>query len=221
MRVVGYIRVSTTKQADKGVSLEAQEAKLRAYCDLYEHSLIEVVVDSQSAKDLHRPSLQSALGSLQSGRADGLLVIKLDRLTRSVRDLGELLEEYFCAGKHTLMSVGESLDTASAAGRLVINILASVAQWEREVISERTSAALQHLKAQGRYTGGQVRYGFRLGDDGRLEMDDIEQEVLALVKALRGQGLSGHVTAARLNALGYRNRAGGEFHAAQVARMES
>jgi len=221
MRVVGYIRVSTTKQADKGVSLEAQEAKLRAYCDLYEHSLVAVVVDSQSAKDLHRPSLQSALGSLQSGRADGMLVIKLDRLTRSVRDLGELLEEYFCAGKHTLMSVGESLDTASAAGRLVINILASVAQWEREVISERTSAALQHLKAQGRYTGGQVRYGFRLGDNGRLEADDTEQEVLALVKALRGQELSDHVTAARLNALGYRNRAGGVFHAAQVARMES
>lgn len=96
MKVIGYVRVSTEEQATQGVSLAAQEAKLRQYRELFGHDLVEVVNDGgQSAKTLNRPGLQSALAALKNGQADGLLVLKLDRLTRSVRDLGELLESYF------------------------------------------------------------------------------------------------------------------------------
>jgi DNA invertase Pin-like site-specific DNA recombinase len=148
---LGYVRVSTDKQADRGVSLEAQESKIRAYAQLYELQLGEVIVDAgASAKSLDRPGLQRALAMLRSGAAGGLLVAKLDRLTRSVRDLGDLMETLFGrADSPALLSVGEQLDTRSAAGRMVMNILAVIAQWEREAIGERTRDALAELKSQG------------------------------------------------------------------------
>ncbi len=148
MRVIAYTRVSTEEQATQGVSLSAQEAKLRAYCDLYGHELLEVIVDAgQSAKTLKRPGLQRALEALKAGEADGLLVLKLDRLTRSVRDLGDLLETYFQTS--ALLSLQEQCDTSTAAGRLVLNLLTSVAQWERETTSERTKTSLAFKKTQG------------------------------------------------------------------------
>jgi DNA invertase Pin-like site-specific DNA recombinase len=113
-----------------------------------------MVVDAgESAKTLDRPGLQRALGTLKRGEADALLVVKLDRLTRSVVDLGSLVERYFAPGKAALLSVGEQIDTRSAAGRLVLNVLASVSQWEREAIAERTATAMQHKARQGEYAG--------------------------------------------------------------------
>src|SRR5690606_6196856 len=92
-RTVAYLRVSTDKQADKGVSLDAQGAKVAAYAELYDLDVVEVIVDAGvSAKTLDRPGLGKALAMLRSGKADALLVCKLDRLTRSVRDLGELVD---------------------------------------------------------------------------------------------------------------------------------
>ena len=95
-RCVAYLRVSTAQQAEHGISLDAQRAKVELYCRLYDLQPIEVIVDAgASAKTLDRPGLQKALGALRDGRADALLVVKLDRLTRSVKDLGVLLDEYF------------------------------------------------------------------------------------------------------------------------------
>src|SRR5271155_4647643 len=126
-RTIAYLRVSTDKQADRGISLDAQRAKAHAYAQLYDLDLVEVIVDAgASAKTLDRPGLQRALAMLRDGNADAILVAKLDRLTRSVVHLGELVEDYFAAGKWALLSVGEQIDTRSAAGRLVLNILASV-----------------------------------------------------------------------------------------------
>ena len=160
-RTVAYLRVSTEKQADAGVSLEAQQDKAKAYASLYDLSLVEVVIDAgESAKTLERPGLQRALTMLKTGKADALLVVKLDRLTRSVVDLGALIETYFAPGKAALLSVSEQIDTRSAAGRLVLNILASVSQWERETIGERTRDAMKHKQAQGEYIGGHAPYGY-------------------------------------------------------------
>jgi len=118
-KTIAYLRVSTEKQADRGVSLDVQRAKLKAYAELYELELVEVIVDAgHSAKSLDRPGLQRALRMLKDGDAEALLVVKLDRLTRSVVDLGTLVERYFAPGKAALLSVGEQIDTRSAAGRL-------------------------------------------------------------------------------------------------------
>src|SRR5262245_9845331 len=96
MRVIGYIRVSTEEQATAGVSLSAQAEKVRAYCALYDLTLLEVVEDAgASAKTLERPGLQRALSALRRGEADGVVVAKLDRLTRSVADMATLIDAHF------------------------------------------------------------------------------------------------------------------------------
>lgn len=218
-RTVAYLRVSTEKQADKGVSLEAQRAKVEAYAALYDLELVDVIVDAGvSAKTLDRPGLARALGMLRTGKADALLVVKLDRLTRSVRDLGELVERHFAPGKAALLSVGEQIDTRSAAGRLVLNVLASVSQWEREAIGERTAAAMAHKAACGEYIGGEAPYGYAV-EDGRLVELEAEQAVIAQARALRASGLSLRAVAAELDRAGLRARTGRTFAASQVARM--
>jgi site-specific DNA recombinase len=147
-----------------------------------------------------------------------LLVVKLDRLTRSVRDLGTLVERYFATGKAALLSVSEQIDTRSAAGRLVLNVLASVSQWEREAIGERTAAAMQHKASCGEYTGGEAPYGFRLVD-GRLDVVEGEQAIIAEARRLRREGLSLRAVASALDARGRRSRTGRAFAPVQVQRM--
>jgi site-specific DNA recombinase len=219
-RTVAYLRVSTDKQADRGVSLDAQRAKVAAYAELYDLELVDVVVDAgASAKTLDRPGLERALTMLRRGEAEALLVVKLDRLTRSVRDLGELVERHFAPGKAALLSVGEQIDTRSAAGRLVLNVLASVSQWEREAIGERTAAAMQHKAACGEFTGGEAPYGHRVDPDGRLAPVEAEQNVIAEARRLRASGLSLRNVARELDASGLRSRTGRAFAPAQVARM--
>src|SRR6266581_6924856 len=127
-RAVGYLRVSTEKQADHGCSLDAQQAKLTAYAQRYDVALVAVIMDAGvRAKPLDRPGGQRALALLRQGQAHALLVAKLARRTRSVRDLGTLVEEYFSSDKKTPLSGADNIDTRPAAGRLVLNVLDSVA----------------------------------------------------------------------------------------------
>lgn len=217
-KVVAYIRVSTDKQAERGVSLEAQEAKVRAYAALYDLELVDVVIDAGvSAKTLDRPGLQRALGLLKSGAASAFLVVKLDRLTRSVADLGRLVEAHF--QKAALLSVGEQIDTRTAAGRLVLNVLGSVSQWEREAIGERTSAAMQHKRTLGERVGA-VPYGSRLAEDGvALVPEPHEQAIIRVARSLRADGASLRGVARGLTRRGLRSRTGAPFAAEQVRRM--
>jgi DNA invertase Pin-like site-specific DNA recombinase len=218
MRVVGYVRVSTEEQATDGVSLAAQRAKLTAYAALYDLEVVAIVEDAGvSAKTLDRPGLARVLAMVAAGEVEGVLVAKLDRLTRSVRDLGDLLDGAFA--KAALLSVGEQIDTRTAAGRLVLNILGSVAQWEREAIGERTSAALQHKRARGERVGA-VPYGYRVGADGvALEADPAEQEVITVARDLVAGGLSLNRVATELASRGYAPRSGGQWYATQIKRM--
>jgi len=222
IRTVGYIRVSLEKQADNGISLESQKARIEAYAELYGLDVIAVDVDAgESAKPLDREGLQRALGRLTTGEAEALLIVKLDRLTRSVRDLGLLLEQYFSNGTaYTLMSVNENLDTRTASGRLVLNVLASVSQWERETIGERTSEALKHKASIGEYTGGIVPYGYVLSRDGvRLTPNPNEQKVIKRAIKLRKRGYSLRAIAEALVKDGYLNRSGRMFNPSAVKKM--
>src|SRR5271165_4473622 len=87
MQTIGYVRVSTDRQAEQGVSLEAQEAKIRAMAMVQSVELLEVIVDGgESAKSLNRPGLQRLLALINAGKLEAVIVAKLDRLTRSVKD---------------------------------------------------------------------------------------------------------------------------------------
>jgi hypothetical protein len=129
-------------------------------------ALVDIVTDNgYSAKSLDRPGLRSALRMLTDGKADTIIVVKLDRLTRSVKDLGHLCDTCFRDGlPYYLMSVSDAIDTRSAGGKLILNVLMSVAQWEREAISERTKEVMVELRRQG-VQMGKAPYGWRYSND--------------------------------------------------------
>lgn len=198
MRVIGYVRVSTQEQASTGVSLDVQAQKLRKYCELHELTLLRIEADEGvSAKTLDRPGLTAALDMLRTGEAAGLLVAKLDRLSRSVADWDKLITGFFgeaAEAKSQLFSVADSIDTRTAAGRLVLNVLMSVAQWERETIAERVREAMAHQKSRG-HRVGQIPYGRRLvnptdPEDTRMENHPEERRAIAAIVRMRRFGFS-------------------------------
>lgn len=200
-RVVGYIRVSTEEQAEHGASLGAQEARLRAYATAMDLELVSIERDEGlSAKSLARPGLQRALARLEAGEADGILLVKLDRLTRSLRDLLDLVDRYF-RDRFALLSMSDSIDTSNANGRLLLWLLGVIAQWEREIIAERTKDALTHLRATG---GGTPR---------------VEGPALERILELAREKLSNAAIAARLTAEGIPTRKGGTWAKETVRKV--
>jgi DNA invertase Pin-like site-specific DNA recombinase len=181
--------------------------------------LTDVLVDAgESAKSLNRPGMSRLLALVDEIAIDYVIVAKLDRLTRSVADLAELLKRFDKRGV-SLVSVADSLDTRSAAGRLVLNIMVSVSQWEREAIGERTRDAMQHKRAMGERVGT-VPFGYRLATDGTsLEPNAIEQVIVGEVLHFRKAGLSVRSIAAQLNSCGKRTRRGTPWRFQYVAEI--
>ena len=222
---IGYVRVSTQEQATDGVSLEAQRDRLRAYCKLNSIKLIDIKADEgYSGSTLDRPGLQSALQMLRRGRANTLIVAKLDRLSRSLRDVCTLVEELFSDEQNHLLSLCGMVNTHSAAGRMVLMNLANYNQFEREMISERTRDALQHMKAQG-VRLGQAPYGYVFSQDldknGRRVLVPLpeEQDVLRQIRELRSDGLKLGQIARRLNEAGIAARRNGIWRVQSLSRF--
>ena len=216
MKAIGYIRVSTDKQAEFGVSLEAQTEKIRAMAVVQGAELADVIIDAgESAKSLNRPGMERLLSLVDAGAVDVVIIAKLDRLTRSVKDLAELLERFTKRGV-ALVSVAECLDTGTAAGRVVLNIMTAVSQWEREAIGERTRDAMSHKRAKGERVGT-IPFGFRMADGARLEEDPAEQDVLARIQRLKAAGRTMRQIADELNRQGYTTRRGTAWRFQYVA----
>jgi DNA invertase Pin-like site-specific DNA recombinase len=148
--VIGYARVSTAEQNENGYGLEAQEAAIRAECERRGWTLLEVIRDEGvSGKSLDRPGIRLALERIAAGKASGLIASRLDRLSRSVVDFGLLLE-WFTEARATLVALDLGIDTSTSGGRLVANVFASVAEWERDVIADRTREGLAAARAGGK-----------------------------------------------------------------------
>jgi DNA invertase Pin-like site-specific DNA recombinase len=154
--MIGYLRVSTEEQAHSGLGLDAQRDTIQRYADAHGWDLLWYVDEGLSAKSLDRPQLQAALTRLhvlpKRRDVDGILVAKLDRLSRSVHDFSGLLG-LANARRWSVVAIDLGVDTSTPTGRLVANVMMSVAEWEREVIGERTSAAMQAAKRRGRRFG--------------------------------------------------------------------
>lgn len=226
LRLIGYARVSTEEQGDEGVSLGAQRARLEAYATAKQVELVDVLEETGSARSVtSRPGLVTVLRRLELGEADGLLIAKLDRLTRSMRDLVALISGPFRADrdrKLELVSVAESIDTSSATGRMMLHLLATVGQWEREVNAERTSEALQHLLKQG-VRMGRAPFGLRANTEARdakghasWDVVPTELETVRMILAAREQGQNLSQIARLMNAAGRMPRCGRPWSARQV-----
>jgi DNA invertase Pin-like site-specific DNA recombinase len=154
--VLAYLRVSTDEQAASGLGLSAQRETLQVEAERRGWSDVRFIVDDgQSAVSLDRPGIQQALAALASGETDVLVAAKLDRLSRSLLDFASLMQRSRREG-WTLIALDLGVDTSTAAGEMVANVMASFAQFERRLIAERTSAALQAAKRRGQRLGRPV-----------------------------------------------------------------
>lgn len=216
-KTVAYVRVSTEEQARDGVSLAAQESRIEAFAHATDRSIDEVVVDDGfSAKSLKRPGAERLLTGIRSGEIGTVIVLKLDRLTRSVRDLGLVLDLVSNA-EASLVSVGESLDTQTAAGRMVVNMLGVVAQWEREAIAERTALALSHKRSNWEVYSRKAPFGYKVVGR-RLVSESRCQEALTLIRTMYadGAGSSLRQIAGALTQRGIKPPAGKKWYASSV-----
>jgi len=188
-RVLGYVRVSTEDQSANGVSLDAQRHRLTAYAAAHGLELVGIEADEgiSAKKTSNRPALQRALARLKRKEADGLVAVKLDRLSRSTRDVLDLVSISEREG-WALHSIEERLDTSSPHGRFVVTVLAALAQMEREQIASRTKAAMGELRRQGRKTSSKAPFGYRFDGDRVVEVP-AEQRILARIAALQADGL--------------------------------
>lgn len=219
MRVVGYTRVSTEEQAMQGVSLAAQDERIRLYAKLYNADLVKIYADEgSSGYKLQRRGLQAVLAALESGEAEGVIITKIDRLNRNLEDFLYLISTYFVE-RYVLMSVSEQIDARTATGRFAITILAAVAQLQLETGRERTKEALDYKRKRGEYTGGTVPYGWRLGDGGKLIKEWKEQSTIAHARELRERGLTLRAIAAELVSSGQYPRGGQAWVPTQVKRL--
>ena len=211
MKAIGYVRVSTEEQALTGVSLDAQEEKIIAYCIAKEWALTRVISDAgYSAKDLNRPGMQEIISGCKRKEFDVVVILKLDRLTRSVKDLGHLVEDVFKKNDVAFSSLQDNFDTATANGRMVMNILATLAQWERDIISERTRDAMQFMKKERKRVGA-VPFGYDC-NNGSLSPNPEEAVVVDKMMALRKKGRSYQKIAAHLNSKSISAKNGGKWH---------
>lgn len=212
-KAIGYIRVSTQGQADEGVSLEAQRAKIRAWCELNDAELVAVFEDAglSGASMKGREGLDAALKATGKGMA--LVCYSISRLARSTRDMLHISEQLDKKGAD-LVSLTEKIDTTTAAGRMVFKMLAVLADFERDQIGERTKLALAHKKAVGEVYAP-TPYGFD-AIEGRLVEVKREAKVVAEILKQRNAGASLADIAESLNAQGIEGKRGGRWYASTV-----
>jgi DNA invertase Pin-like site-specific DNA recombinase len=151
-RVVGYARVSTAEQGETGGGLDAQRAAIEAECARRGWALDRIESDILSGRTTRRPGLQRALASCRKGDVAGIVVAKLDRLSRSLIDFASLLENARKRG-YNVVALDLGVDLSTPSGELVANVMASVAQWERRAIGERTREGLAAKRANGTLKG--------------------------------------------------------------------
>ncbi len=205
-QAIGYIRVSTEKQANEGVSLEAQEAKIVTWCKANGYELVQVYVDAGiSGKRMDtRKELLAALASLKKGMA--LVSYSLSRLARSTKD-ALAIGEAVAKKKADMVSLTEQIDTTTAAGKMMFQMLSVLAEFERNLVAERTTNALQHKKRSGQKYTNQTPFGFE-AIEGRLVEVKQEAEVVAEIQAARSSGSTLQSIADNLNGRGIPTKTG-------------
>lgn len=226
MKAIGYIRVSTEQQAGEGVSLDAQKAKIEMWCKANDCELVEVYVDAGiSGKSFQRKGKQSLDATLAKrqglkkaldvmGKDMVLVVYSLSRLARSTEETLAISRRLDSAGSD-LVSLSERIDTTGAAGKMMFRMLAVLAEFERDVVSERTTMALAHKKANGEKYGT-VPFGYK-EIEGRLEAVEAEALVVTEIVKRRNAGETLQAIADRLNERGTPSKRGGTWRPCTIS----
>lgn len=215
LRAVGYLRVSTEEQAKKGMSLDTQEEKVRFFIDAKEWELIECVKDPGfSGKNIKRPGLQRIIEMCRSNGVDIIVVYKLDRLSRRIRDMFELVEDVFKKNDVKLASVTETIDTSTAMGGAFFGIITVLAQLERERIGERVRDARTFRDERGEWTG-RLPYGYELaydekGNRVKGKLIAVESKLKHYTKA-KEMYATGYSQKAVANKFGFKSQRGATF----------
>ena len=204
-RVVGYVRVSTGRQGDSGLGLEAQRKAITREAKHRGWELIAIEQDVESGKSTkHRRGLRRALSYVESGEAEALIVAKLDRLSRSLLDFAGLLERAQDYGWR-LVALDCGVDTGTAQGKLMAHVITSFGQYEREIIGQRTKDALAVARANGTTLGRPVT---------------TDPKTRARVRRLRTNGWSYRRIADKLNSEHVPTaQDGAKWHASTVKRL--
>ncbi|MFI5287866.1 MAG: recombinase family protein [Candidatus Dormibacteria bacterium] len=209
VRVATYTRISTDEE-HQPFSLEAQAQRLGSYIQSQDSwQLVHRFTDQMSGSTLDRPGLQQAFAYARAKRYDMLLVYRVDRLSRSVRGLAQILEDLDHAGVN-FRSATEPFDTGTAAGRMMVQMLGVFAEFERATLIDRVIAGMERKAARGEWLGGQAPYGYRLNrDTGLLEPNETEAPVARLIFDLyTKKRLGARGVATFLSHHGYRSRPG-------------
>lgn len=221
---VGYVRVSTSEQANEGLSIENQERKIRAWAEVHGLILADVVSDpGRSGKNLRREGIEDIIRRCRTLNIGTVIVCRLDRLSRRTKDILHLVEDVFAAHEIELVSIQERIDTTTAQGKFFLTLMGAMAQMERDQIAERTSDALVHLKARGEIIGS-APLGFRKvinprGKMNALEADPNEQRTVTMVRNLRRRGFGYREIARRLRVEGIKTKRGGAWWPSTVRYM--
>ena len=177
-QIFGYSRVSSDEQAQHGISISAQRDILNAYAAMHQ-TTVQIYEDAGfSGKNTRRPALQRMLADVAAGSCSTVVVWKLDRLSRNLRDTLHIIEDVLLPAGVSLVSVTESIDTSTPSGRMMLNLLASFAQLEREQDSDRVVMAHKHLARDCRYLGGHVPLGYTVDADHHFQLDPVTAPVV-------------------------------------------
>jgi DNA invertase Pin-like site-specific DNA recombinase len=221
MKLIAYTRVSTDRQAEHGLGLQVQERAIRAWAKAEGHVITawysDKGVSGSNGLD-SREGLSAAFRELKAGRAEGLVVYRLDRLARKLASQETWIEMLEKAGRKVL-SVTEPEYGDDETRTLVRQVLGAISEYERAVIRRRMQSGRELKRSQGGYAGhGSPAFGTR-SDSGVIVTDDAEAETVALIRQLAGSGMSLRSIAAELNARQVRSKRGGAWHPQTVARV--
>ncbi|MGO9121109.1 MAG: recombinase family protein [Desulfomonilaceae bacterium] len=218
-KAVGYVRVSTTEQAVEGISIDMQRAKIRAYAALEDFDLIEIVGDEgiSGCTIKGRPGIQKIIEMVEKRRVEAVVVFKLDRLARNTIEALELSQLMHRKGV-ALHSITEKLDTRSAIGKFFFTLMASLAEMERGLISERIKAALAHKRQKNQPLSNNPPYGTRVVNN-LLVPDPEEWAVIRRILKLHSNGFTAYRITRMLTDAGILNRRGKAFDKSQIRNI--
>ena len=200
MKLVGYVRVSTDGQEDN-TSLASQQERIECYCKAFDHELVKVFVEVGSGKDMkNRPEFNKAMEMVKN-EADGIVSLKLDRIARNCRDVLTLVEDVLQPNNKALVLLDLNVDTSTPTGKMILTMMAAVAELERAQINERTQGGRKAKADKGGYAYGSPKFG-QSSNDGELVENEDETKIIDIIRRHHKSGKKANAIAKYLNAQG-------------------